>query len=37
MSEKPDLSKAITNYRSNMKEDMIALWKIWGAFHQLFV
>jgi len=29
MSEKPDLSKAITNYRSNMKEDMIALWKIW--------
>lgn len=28
-TEKPDLSKAIASYRENMKEDLLALWKIW--------
>ena len=27
--KKPDISRVLTNYRDNMKEDLIALWKIW--------
>jgi glycine cleavage system regulatory protein len=26
---KPDISRVLTDYRNNMKEDLIALWKIW--------
>jgi len=29
MSEKPDLMKAMTTYKQNMTEDLVALWKIW--------
>lgn len=29
MSEKPDFGKVIADYRKNMKEDLLALWKIW--------
>ena len=29
MNEKPDLSRCLKEYRMNMKEDMLALWKIW--------
>jgi len=29
MHEKPDLSRAIAEYRINMKEDLLALWKVW--------
>lgn len=28
-SDKPDLNRAITAYRKNMTDDLIALWKIW--------
>lgn len=29
MSEKSDLGKAIADYRENMREDLLALWKVW--------
>ena len=29
MAEKPDVGKVISQYRTNMKEDLLALWKIW--------
>lgn len=29
MSDKPDLKKVLSDYRTNMKEDLLALWKIW--------
>lgn len=29
MSEKPNFGKVIDNYKQNMKEDLLALWKIW--------
>lgn len=29
MAEKPDIGKCLANYRANMKEDLLALWKIW--------
>jgi len=29
MVEKPDLSRCLNTYRENMKEDLLALWKIW--------
>jgi predicted amino acid-binding ACT domain protein len=29
MHEKPDLVRCMNEYRRNMKEDMIALWKVW--------
>jgi predicted amino acid-binding ACT domain protein len=29
MAEKPDISKCLANCRANMKEDLIALWKVW--------
>jgi hypothetical protein len=29
MQEKPDVGRVLTEYRFNMKEDLIALWKIW--------
>ncbi|CAJ1957745.1 unnamed protein product [Cylindrotheca closterium] len=29
VSEKPDFGKVIDDYRRNMKEDLLALWKIW--------
>ena len=27
--ENPDLLKALTDYKNNMKEDLLALWKVW--------
>lgn len=29
MSSKPDFNKVLADYRKNMKEDLLALWKIW--------
>lgn len=29
MSDKPSLSTALSHYKENMKEDLLALWKIW--------
>lgn len=29
MSSQPDLSRALKDYRTNMKEDLLALWKVW--------
>jgi predicted amino acid-binding ACT domain protein len=29
MSEKPDLMAAMSTYKTNMKEDLAALWKVW--------
>jgi len=29
MSDKPSLSNALSHYKENMREDMLALWKIW--------
>ncbi|KAL7528885.1 hypothetical protein ACHAXR_003558 [Thalassiosira sp. AJA248-18] len=29
MSEKPDLIRMLATYRENMKEDLLALWKVW--------
>ena len=29
MSDKPDVMKVLSDYRKNMKEDLLALWKIW--------
>ena len=29
MSKTPNLSKTLSNYQTNMKEDLMALWKIW--------
>jgi len=29
MSEKPDFGKRLAEYRENMKDDLIALWKVW--------
>jgi len=29
MSESPDIMKVLNEYRNNMKEDLLALWKIW--------
>ena len=29
MSDKPDLKRVLADYRKNMKEDLLALWKIW--------
>ena len=29
MSEKPDFGKRIAEYRENIKEDLVALWKVW--------
>lgn len=29
MSEKPDLVKVLKEYKANMSEDLIALWKVW--------
>eukprot|EP00546_Thalassionema_frauenfeldii_P000274 CAMPEP_0178933096 /NCGR_PEP_ID=MMETSP0786-20121207/23054_1 /TAXON_ID=186022 /ORGANISM="Thalassionema frauenfeldii, Strain CCMP 1798" /LENGTH=366 /DNA_ID=CAMNT_0020610603 /DNA_START=196 /DNA_END=1296 /DNA_ORIENTATION=+ len=29
MSEKPDLMNALSTYGENMKDDLVALWKIW--------
>jgi hypothetical protein len=29
MSDKPDLLRAMTTYKENMKEDLAALWKVW--------
>eukprot|EP00980_Cylindrotheca_fusiformis_P000417 scaffold101_cov123-Cylindrotheca_fusiformis.AAC.20 len=29
MAEKPDFGKVIEDYKRNMKEDLVALWKIW--------
>jgi len=29
MNPKPDIGRVLTDYRNNMKEDLIALWKIW--------
>jgi len=29
MHEKPDLARCIRDYRKNMEEDLLALWKIW--------
>jgi len=29
MKEKPDLKRVMTEYRHNMKEDLLALWKVW--------
>lgn len=29
ISEKPDYAKVIRDYKRNMKEDLLALWKIW--------
>jgi predicted amino acid-binding ACT domain protein len=29
MKEKPDLERVLGEYRQNMKEDLIALWKVW--------
>ncbi|CAB9500654.1 Mpv17 / PMP22 family [Seminavis robusta] len=29
MKEKPDVGRAMSEYRQNMKEDLLALWKVW--------
>jgi hypothetical protein len=29
MSDKPDLAGAMMSYRANMKEDLLAIWKVW--------
>jgi predicted amino acid-binding ACT domain protein len=29
MSDKPDLRGAMMSYKSNMKEDLLAIWKVW--------
>jgi hypothetical protein len=29
MSEKPDLKGAMMSYRANMREDLLAIWKVW--------
>ena len=29
MKEQPDLKRCLTEYRHNMKEDLLALWKVW--------
>ena len=29
MKEKPDLKRVMNEYRANMKEDLLALWKVW--------
>lgn len=29
MAQKPDLARVMSDYRKNMKEDLLALWKIW--------
>lgn len=29
MADKPDFGKVIADYKQNMKEDLLALWKIW--------
>jgi predicted amino acid-binding ACT domain protein len=32
MRDKPDISRCLAEYRTNMKEDLLALWKLWVPF-----